>query len=183
VGVLTGIVWSVALLCKNLLPGWLGKTPNPPDSRIDFITLSGIHITVADILINVTIFVTWSLALFFLFFLVRLLLRKQWLAVTVTLALLVIPAVFGEHPVQGAAENLLVFGIALLLLVRFGLLALVVAFCLNNVLVAYPLTGHLTEWYAQPTILVFTMIVALAIFGFYTSTAGKPRLGSISLDG
>jgi serine/threonine-protein kinase len=183
VGVLTEIVWSVALLCKNLLPGWLGKTPNPPDSRIDFITLSGIHITVADILINVTIFVTWSLALFFLFFLVRLLLRKQWLAVTVTLALLVIPAVFGEHPVQGAAENLLVFGIALLLLVRFGLLALVVAFCLNNVLVAYPLTGHLTEWYAQPTILVFTMIVALAIFGFYTSTAGKPRLGSISLDG
>jgi hypothetical protein len=48
---------------------------------------------------------------------------------------------------------------------------------------AYPLTGHLTEWYAQPTIVVFTMILALAIFGFYTSTAGKPRLGNISLDG
>jgi hypothetical protein len=51
------------------------------------------------------------------------------------------------------------------------------------VLEAYPLTGHFAEWYAQPTIIVFAMIVALAVFGFYTATAGKSRLGNISLDG
>ena len=133
-------------------------------------------------MLNVVLFLCWSLALFFLFFLVRLVLRREWIAVVVTLGLLAIPSLFGEHPVQGVVEDLLIYGIALALLLRFGLLALVIAFCMNNVLLAYPVTGHLTEWYAQPTIVVFTVIMALAIFGFYTSTAGKSRLGNISLD-
>jgi hypothetical protein len=114
---------------------------------------------------------------------VRLVLRREWLAITVTVVLLSIQSAFSDNALLNVTQNVLVIGIALLLLVRFGLLALLVAFSLNNVLQAYPLTGHLTEWYAQPTIVVFTMILALAIFGFYTSTAGKPRLGNISLDG
>jgi predicted Ser/Thr protein kinase len=183
VGGLTGILWAVVLRIRNLIPEWTGKTPDPPDSTIDFVTLNGIHITVGDILLNVVLFLCWSLALFFLFFVVRLVLRKEWIAVVVTLALMAIPSLFGEHPVEGVVEDFLIYGIALALLLRFGLLALVIAFCMNNVLLAYPLTGHLTEWYAQPTIVVLTVITALAMFGFYTSTVGKSRLGNISLDG
>jgi len=183
IGGLTGIFWAVVLRARTLLPEWMGKTPNPPDNQLDFVTLNGIHITVGDILLNVVIFLVWSLAVFFLFFVVRLVLRKEWLAVAVTLALAAAPSLFGEHPIQGVVEDLLIYGIALMLLLRFGLLALVIAFCMNNVLSAYPLTGHLTEWYAQPTIVTFTVIAVLAIFGFYRATAGKSRLGNISLDG
>jgi len=182
VGGLTGIFWAILLRLRNLIPEWTGKTPNPPDSSIDFVTLTGIHVTLGDIFLNVVIFLCWSLALFFLFFLVRLLLRKEWLAIAVTLVLLAVPSLFGQHPVAGVIEDLLLFGIALALLLRFGLLATVIALCMNNVLLAYPLTGRLTEWYAQPSIVTFTMISVLAIFGFYTSTAGKSRLGGISLD-
>ena len=82
--------------------------------------------------------------MFFIFFLVRLLVRNQWVAVAAVVVLFGLPAVFApDNPALHAVENMLVFGTALLLLVRFGLLALLVALCVNNVLEAYPLTGHL----------------------------------------
>jgi hypothetical protein len=181
-GVAFAVLWAVIADVGNLLPGWMGKTPSAPDSNLDFIILGGIHYTIGDILLNLTLYIFGSLALFFIFFLVRLLLRNQWLAVAAVVALFGLPALFTEHAALHAVENMLVFGTALLLLVRFGLLALLVALCVNNVLQAYPLTAHLSEWYAQPTIIVFVMVTALAVFGFYTSTAGKARLGGISLD-
>jgi hypothetical protein len=103
--------------------------------------------------------------------------------VAAIVALFGVTAVFApDNAALHAVENMLVFGTALLLLGRFGLLALLVALCVNNVLQAYPLTGHFSEWFAQPTIIVFLLVAALAVFGFYTSTAGKSRLGGISLD-
>ncbi len=181
-GVVLAILWAVIANVGNLLPGWMGKMPTAPDSTLDFVILGGIHYTIGDILLNLTLYIFGSLALFFIFFVVRLLLRNEWLAVGAIVLLFGLPALFVENPVLHAVENMLVFGTALLLLVRFGLLALLVALCVNNVLQAYPLTGHLSEWYAQPTIIVFILVTALAVFGFYTATAGKSRLGGISLD-
>jgi hypothetical protein len=183
IGVLTGVFWATVSRLGTLIPGWAGRVPLEPASALDFLILGGIHYTIGDILLNVMIYLFLSLALFFIFFLVRLVLRKEWLAIVVTVALLSIQSVFSEHAILNVTENIVVFGIGLLILVRLGLLALLVAFSLNNVLQAYPLTGHFSEWYAQPTIVVFTMMAALAIFGFYTSTAGTSRLGGISLDG
>ena len=182
-GVALAVLWAVIADLGNLLPGWMGQTPSAPDSNLDFIILGGMHYTIGDILLNLTLYIFGSLALFFIFFLVRLLLRNQWLAVAAIVALFGLPALFTEHAALHAVENMLVFGTALLLLVRFGLLALLVAMCVNNVLEAYPLTAHFSEWYAQPTIIVFVMVTALAVFGFYTATAGKSRLGGISLEG
>jgi serine/threonine-protein kinase len=182
-GVLAAVAWAVIARVANLLPGWMGKTPETPDSTLDFIILGGIHYTIGDILLNLALYLFGALTLFFIFFLVKLLLRNQWAAVAVVVALFAVPSMFGENPILHTVEGVLVFGTALLILVHFGLLALLVAMCVNNVLQAYPLTGHFSEWYAQPTIIVFMMVMALAVFGFYTSTAGKSRLGSISLDG
>jgi hypothetical protein len=182
-GVALAVLWAVIANVGNLLPGWMGKTPTAPDSQLDYIILGGIHYTIGDILLNLTLYIFGSLALFFIFFLVRLLVRNQWVAVAAIVLVFAVPAAYGtENPVLHAVENALVFGTALLLLVRFGLLALLVALCVNNVLQAYPLTGHFAEWYAQPTILVYVLVTALAVFGFYTATAGKSRLGGISLD-
>jgi predicted Ser/Thr protein kinase len=183
VGVLTGVFWATISRAANLIPGWMGKTPLEPANLLDYIIMGGIHYTIGDILLNVMLYLFGSLVLFFIFFLVRLVLRKEWLAIAVTVVLLSIQSAFSDNAILNVTQNVVVIGIALLLLVRFGLLALLVAFSLNNVLQAYPLTGHLSEWYAQPTIVVFLLISALAIFGFYTSTAGKSRLGNISLDG
>jgi hypothetical protein len=90
---------------------------------------------------------------------------------------------FGDHPVLDTSSSLVVWSIGLAVLIRFGLLALVVALCTNNILGVFPLTAHLSAWYAEPTIFLFVLILSLTVFGFYTSTAGKKLFGEVSLDG
>jgi serine/threonine-protein kinase len=181
-GLLTGVLWVIVQGSPRLAPVWMGTKPSAPNDQLDLIQFTGLRVTLGDILLNVMIFIFVALAFFFLFFLARLLLRREWVAGAAVIAVMTIPAMFGATPILNAIASIIVFGMALVILIRFGLLALVVALVLTNVLQAYPITGHFAEWYAEPTILVFGLILALAAFGFYTSTAGKPLFGSVSLD-
>jgi hypothetical protein len=111
-----------------------------------------------------------------------LVLRKEWLSALAAILLFSTFTVFDSHPVLETTFFAIVCSIGVMLLIRFGLLALVVALCMNSILQGYPLTTHLSAWYAEPTLFLVSIIVAAAIFGFYTSTAGKPRFGGISVD-
>jgi serine/threonine protein kinase len=182
VGILAGVFMAVASGANAMVPDWMGKIPDPPLSSMDFDSLSGLRAVIGGILLDVVSSVATSLFFFFIFFLVRLVTRKEWLAVLVTSSLFAIPAVFGDHPVLDTIWVFVFFSIALTLLIRFGLLALVTANCVANVLINSPQTTHLSAWYAQPGFLAVAVILTAAIFGFYTSTAGKPRLGGFSLD-
>jgi len=181
-GVLTGILWVIVQDSLRLAPAWMGRKPLAPNAMLDIIEFTGLRVTAGDLMLNVMLFVFGVLAFFFLFFLARLLLRKEWLADATIIVLFTLPSLFSENRVLSATGTIIVFTLALVVLIRLGLLALVVAFVLTNVLQAYPITGHFVEWYAEPTIFVFILILALAAFGFYTSTAGKPIFGSVSLD-
>lgn len=134
------------------------------------------------VLLNIVAYVAYSLFLFFIFFLIRLALRKQWLAVLVSLSFVSLISVWGDHRALHTTYEVVIWGVGLVVLIRYGLLALVMALCTQGILEDFPLTAHLSAWYAEPTIFVFSIILAAAIFGFYTSTAGKPRLGGLSID-
>jgi hypothetical protein len=56
---------------------------------------------------------------------------------------------------------------------RFGLLALVVGLVVQNMLVVFPITSHLTRWYAEGAIAGMAAIVAIALFAFYNALAGQ----------
>jgi len=182
VGILAGVFWGIASTGENVVPGWMGRTPNPPAFGLDFDSLTGLRAMTGSVLLNIVYSVGISLSLFFLFFLIRLVVRKEWLAVLVMIALLSLPEVFANNPVQ-VIFNCLYASIVLLVLIRFGILALTMALCTENLLFFSPLTTHLSAWYAAPTFIVLFVVLAAAIFGFYTSTAGKPLFAGISLDG
>ena len=182
-GILAGVFLAAASRVQELLPGWMGKIALPPQSNMDFDSLTGLRDLIGSIPAYVAIYVFLSLLFFFIFFLIRLVLRKEWLAVVVVLSLVSLFAAWGDnHPVLNTIYVLVIFGTALAVLVRFGLFALVVTLCANAVLRGYLLTTHLSAWYAEPTFFVFFVFLAAAIFGFYTSTAGKSLFGGISLD-
>jgi serine/threonine protein kinase len=182
-GILGGVFWLVAARMKTLIPGWMGKMPLEPDAWVSYSSLSGLRIVIGPILSEVAFFIAISLFLFFIFFLMRLLLRKEWLVALVMILLWSSPGPFGDHPVLDSIFAATAMSVALMLLIRFGLLALMVALCTLQVLLVFPLTIHLLAWYAEPTIFVFSLILAAAIFGSYTSTAGKKLFGGVSLDG
>jgi hypothetical protein len=181
-GTLTGIFWAVAARVEMMVPGWMGKMPVSPILAILYESLNGFRMMIGVIPLRITGMVFTALAFFFIFFLVRLVLRKEWLAALATILFVSVFAAFGTYPVLSMIFGVIVCSIGVMLLIRFGLLALVVALFMNSVLQGYPLTTHLSAWYAEPTFLVFSLILATAIFGFYTSTAGKSRFGGISLD-
>jgi hypothetical protein len=183
-GILAGVFGFVAEKVQTMVPGWMGTTPAQPQAVFAHQCLSGLRFMIGGVPINIAIFVAVSLFYFFVFFLIRLVLRKEWLAALVALSLVSLLSVVEgpDHPVVNVTFDVIIWGIALMILIRFGLLPLMVALCIHNLLEVYPLTTHLSAWHAETTFFVFSVILAVAIFGFYTSTAGKPLFGGISLD-
>lgn len=65
---------------------------------------------------------------------------------------------------------------------RFGLLAAVVAFFIFELGGNIPLTLHTSVWWATPSNLTLAMFATLAAFGFYASRAGQPLFGAMQGD-
>lgn len=182
VGILTGVFLEVALNTSYLVPGWTGKAVLPSDSSTGVEILMGIRYQAGGILLSIAVFVAVSLVWFFIFFIFRLVLRKEWLAALAMILLFSLHQAFGAHPALDTVVDVIYWSLVLVLLIRFGILALMAALCTEQLLHEFPLTPHLSAWYAESTILLIFIILAGAIFGFCTSTKGKPLFGGISLD-
>jgi hypothetical protein len=69
-----------------------------------------------------------------------------------------------------------------LVLKKFGLLALVVGSVVQNVLIVFPTTSHLSRWYSNAGLAGIVLIALAAAYGFYTSLAGQPIFSGAALD-
>ena len=65
-------------------------------------------------------------------------------------------------------------GLVVLVLYKYGLLALIIADFILHTNIFFPITSDLTAWYAGDFVLALIVSLALIIFGFYTSLAGQP---------
>ena len=175
VGILAGVFLTVASEVEAIGSGLDGEdTHFRRMSNVDFDESFGASRRDRRHPAGRCISVSLSLFFFFLFFLIRLVLRKEWLAVLVTILLFPIFWYSGITRCCIRLSNCVFCGIALMILIRFrtprtcGGYSAWITFCTVS-----PLTTHLSAWYAEPTFFVFFVILAAAIFGFYTSTAGK----------
>ena len=117
-----------------------------------------------------------ALGLFMLFFLARLVFRREWIAAAVFVAALLVTSVsFSENPLLSGLFSLVSITLAVVLLLRFGLAAYVVGNFVVIVLgVAYPMTADLSKWYGAGSITALVVLSALAIYGFRVSLGGRP---------
>jgi len=66
---------------------------------------------------------------------------------------------------------------------RSGVLGpLVVGLIVQNVLQVFPLTSHLSGWYAPVGLAGIFVIAAVGVYGFYASLGGKPLFSTAALD-
>jgi serine/threonine-protein kinase len=132
-----GLAWFVF--------GWLGYPPPQPSSGPQSVFLGArtIVANVAHALIGAPFF--WLMALFVLF-LLRALLRKEWAAAVAWVLLFTVLA-SGSDPV-GWVGTLIFSSLAVFVMIRFGLLALVANFMVYYILQAFPLTTQMSSWYA-----------------------------------
>jgi hypothetical protein len=160
----------------RLVPEMLGGPPALPDldtwhlealrgPTATFVSVIGVHTTeLLDIIFPLTLLLIF-----------RLLLRRNSLAIVATS--LVALVLF--HPGSGSAIGyVIVFTLTTVLLLsvlfRYGLLSVAAALTISGLLSRLPLTWSPPAWYAGPMILALALVVAPALWGFWTSLAGRP---------
>ena len=106
--------------------------------------------------------------------LLRLLLRRDALAMAAVAAVTCLPSALGAWDAAWIAAVVSVIWTVswILLLLRFGLLAAVVGLFANDLLESLPLTTDLSSWTAGPTLLALALVGLLAIAAFRNAVGG-----------
>jgi Protein kinase domain/zinc-ribbon domain len=181
-GVTLGIGITLWFTLKSFPEGWFGKLPPQPQTP-PLLSLLGARDEFGMLMGSVGQYLAFALAVFFLFFLLRLLFRKDWLAgagfVLIFVAAVALP---GNYPLVDAVFVAVTFGSLILILKRFGLFPLVAFFIASEALYISLPTTHLSVWYAGSTIIGIVFVLALAIYGFRTSLAGQTIFSGSALD-
>jgi serine/threonine-protein kinase len=162
---------------------WGGKFLDRPwNLPQDYTFLTGMRFelgTIADTLIGDIFF---SLAILFVLFLVRLLLRRDWLVVLAIAIVfpVIVSAQFNFSPVFMVVGFLqwLIIGFVVL---RCGLLAMVVTGFVSDVSVLL-LTPDPASWYFSVGVVVMLVLLGLTGFAFYTSLGGKSPFSGLKLE-
>jgi hypothetical protein len=107
--------------------------------------------------------------------LLRVLVRNRWLAAVLFVLIYSLPKIVtSDHVFAATLVWVPIEAIAAIAVVRFGLIALGVACFMANLLLNIPYTLDFSNWYAAHCMFIVLLFVALGVWGFYLSLAGKP---------
>jgi len=175
--------FSVALARLGwLVPSWLGHAPPQPYLGPEWQFL-GTRAIISNLSLALGPVLFIPLMILFVLFLLRSLLRKEWTAAVAFVLLFTGLEAAGSHfdPVV-LVVALIFWGLAVFLLIRFGLLAWVVQGFFDGLLEQSPLTTQGSAWYAGISLAAILLMASLAFYGFYTSLGGRPIFGGAALE-
>jgi serine/threonine-protein kinase len=133
----------------------------------------GLRYLTGDLLLDATHSVFQTLLLFFMIFVLRVLLRKPWIALVVFLAIFVALNVNSSNLVVGIPFNA-VFGLVwAVVLLRFGLLAAIIADSTREILLELRHTLDLSAWYGATLAIPLILVALAAVYGFRHSLGGR----------
>jgi predicted Ser/Thr protein kinase len=169
-GVILGDIWLLIFHVGRALE--IGKGAAPDVNSTDYL-IGGRH-ALGAWLYHIPGAIQGTLLFFFLLFVLRVLLRKEWLAAIVFVAIWATLKTLGsDYPwIEGPAWSLL-YLVAVLVVFRFGFVALAVGLFVTDMLLNVPLTLDFSAWYVGSTLLPLLIVAALAIWGFYNALAGQ----------
>jgi hypothetical protein len=169
-GVILGVVWLLIFEIRGALT--MGKGAPPEFYSTDYL-MGGRH-ALGAWLMHIPGAIQAALLFFFLLFVLRVLLRKEWLAAVVFVALWATLKTLGsDYPwIEGPAWALL-YGVAMLVVFRFGFVALAVGIFVTDMMLNVPLTLDFSAWYVSNSLLPLVSVFAMAVWGFYNSLAGQ----------
>jgi Protein kinase domain len=189
--VLAGCLWG-ALVTALLelgwfVPSWLGDLPPQPMTGPES-QLLGARMIITHISNGLNISLVFSFSFLFVLFLLRALLRKEWVAAgafvlffTVFLNATVLFA-GGRSAAVALVIGLIQNGLIVFLLIRLGLLALVTSVVFYFCFLSLPLTTQGSAWYAGISLTAILLMAAIAFYGFYTSLGDRPVFGGAVLE-
>jgi serine/threonine-protein kinase len=123
-----------------------------------------------------------SLVVALLFVGFRFLLRRNWAAFVASILVILAIGDNGQAILGGIGINtvffVLMYATILVALVRFGLLVATTGLIVDQAITTVPFPARLSSWAGAPAIWTLVLVLALMAFGFYSSRAGQPLLGT-----
>ena len=174
IGIGVGCFWALLWGISNLVEKPYGASPS---SNAFLLTLNGPTETIGTALVAVVNVLLQLLVSFFLLFLLRVVLRREWLAAAAfvlfvaVITLLQGDVKFIEGPL-GALIGLTIY----LVLTRAGLVAFFAGMYVQYYVSFVPLTTDLSVWWSGPTIFAMLLIGGAAAWGLYSALAGSSIL-------
>jgi len=170
-GVIFGLVLVLIYEVRQFAMMRVGVPPNLYTE--DF--LMGGRFALGAWLLHVPVAIQATLVFFFILFIFRAMVRKDWLAAVLFIALWTTLKTMGnDHPMIEAPAQFLIYLLLVAVVFRLGLVGLATASVVADVLLNVPLTVDFSTWYATTGVLVVFSIAAIAGWGFYASLGGRP---------
>jgi serine/threonine-protein kinase len=169
-GVALGVIWILVFDVRYLFMLHFGASPGLAGTD----ALMGGRIALGGWLRQWPQAIQTTLFFFLLLMGLKWMLRKQWLAAIVFVAIFALPrGLTSSHMAIDMPAFVLVYAIAVLIVVRFGLVPLVIAIFTIDMLANVPFSADLSSWYMTSSILALLSVVAIAGWGFYHSLGGQ----------
>jgi hypothetical protein len=155
------------------------RTPSLDDLLGTRFVLAQVGNQVFNALLN-ALFVVFGMVL------LKIVVRREWAAVTVAIALFSFTSARGLQVDATWAINLvgvtLVIAIIVLTVKNLGLLATVVLFLASSIIADAAFTLDTSKWFFADSLLILLIPMTMAAYGFYASRGGEPLLGRRILD-
>jgi hypothetical protein len=176
IGAVGGAVSAFAMHVSNGLPAWI------PFSGQTTLSCSSSALTGGRGLLETVVrSVEWPLIVSLeglgLLFLLRLIVRRTWLAVALLVLVEGLLWPWGENPLLDAIGNVTGAVLFALVLARFGLVAAFGYFQINMLLWAVtPLPLDPSRWYFGTSLILLAFTLAITLYGFRISLGARPVL-------
>ena len=177
-GCVAGGIVAMGRMLLAIATGTLDANPQPPPLETQLSVLRGGRHVIGRLFEAQEAMTGWLLAFVFLL-LLRIVLRRGWVAVTVFCLLLMTLSTqaFTVHPAEepsGWITAVCITALTTVMMVRFGLLSLLAMSVTASLLVDAPTTFDFTRWYAGIGLVGPAAALALAGYGFWIALAGQP---------
>ena len=170
-GVALGVAWTLMIRVLDLTSGGRAIA----DFTGEVALLSGLRATLGVVLESAPNAIRNVLFFFFLLFVLRVVLRREWAAVLAFAGLFLLLDLFGsqDRPLIAGLMSFLYFGSGALVVVRWGLLSYAVGHFVTDMLMNITATVDASAWYFGNMLVLIGVVLGLAAWGFYTSLGGR----------
>jgi serine/threonine-protein kinase len=169
-GVALGLVWILVFQIRYIPMMHLGAVPAIGSTE----ALMGGRVALGAWVRQWPQSIQTTLVFFLVFFGLKVILRKEWIAAIVFIAIFSLPrGLSGSYKMIALPAEILVYAIALLIVIRFGLVPLACAIFTIDMMVGVPFSADFSAWYMTTSILALLSVLVIAGWGFYHSLGGQ----------
>jgi hypothetical protein len=171
-GLVLAVILQLVAQTGHLAPGWIGHAPtlSTPPTAFDGTVLQA----VATVFVEVVQAVLIATSLVLAYVLLSMVTRRRSVTTVVFLLLLLAAAAANNGWTLAAVTDAVTAALVVVALAHVGLLTVIVGLAAQALLDQIPLTFDPTSIWAAACFSLLGLVVAVAIFGFRTSLAGRP---------